>query len=59
MISLRRSLALERAHKLAKASELVKAKGYRLKIWDAYRPVPAQKLVSLKSTLTQIFRGKT
>lgn len=31
------------AHKLAKASALVKAKGYRLKVWDAYRPVTAQK----------------
>ncbi|MEY8585170.1 M15 family metallopeptidase [Ligilactobacillus animalis] len=31
------------AHKLAKASELVKAQGYRLKVWDAYRPVSAQK----------------
>lgn len=29
--------------KLAKASELVKAQGFRLKIWDAYRPVAAQK----------------
>lgn len=31
------------AHKLAKASALVKAQGYRLKVWDAYRPVTAQK----------------
>lgn len=30
------------AHKLAKASKLVKQQGYRLKIWDAYRPVSAQ-----------------
>jgi D-alanyl-D-alanine dipeptidase len=29
--------------KLAKASKLVKEKGFRLKIWDAYRPVSAQK----------------
>lgn len=31
------------AKKLAKASELVKAQGFRLKVWDAYRPVAAQK----------------
>ncbi|MFC6180438.1 M15 family metallopeptidase [Lactiplantibacillus daowaiensis] len=30
------------AQKLAQASALVKAQGYRLKIWDAYRPVSAQ-----------------
>ena len=28
--------------KLAKAQEILKAQGYRLKIWDAYRPVYAQ-----------------
>lgn len=28
--------------KLAKASALLKEQGYRLKIWDAYRPVAAQ-----------------
>ena len=26
------------AYKLAKASEIVKKQGYRLKVWDAYRP---------------------
>lgn len=31
------------AQKLARASELVKDQGFRLKIWDAYRPVSAQK----------------
>lgn len=31
------------ARKLAHASALVKSQGYRLKIWDAYRPVSAQK----------------
>ncbi|RRK11770.1 D-alanyl-D-alanine dipeptidase [Lactiplantibacillus garii] len=31
------------AQKLARASELVRSHGYRLKIWDAYRPVSAQK----------------
>ena len=31
------------AHKLAKASALVKQQGYRLKVWDAYRPVSAQR----------------
>lgn len=31
------------AKKLAHASKLVKDQGYRLKIWDAYRPVSAQK----------------
>lgn len=31
------------AHKLAQASAIVKQEGYRLKIWDAYRPVSAQK----------------
>ncbi|VDG24349.1 M15 family metallopeptidase [Lactiplantibacillus mudanjiangensis] len=31
------------AQKLAQASALVQAQGYRLKIWDAYRPVSAQK----------------
>lgn len=30
------------AHKLAHASKLVKAQGFRLKVWDAYRPVSAQ-----------------
>ena len=30
------------AQKLARASELVKDQGFRLKIWDAYRPVSAQ-----------------
>lgn len=31
------------ARKLARASAIVKAQGYRLKVWDAYRPVSAQK----------------
>ncbi|WP_436652472.1 M15 family metallopeptidase [Lactiplantibacillus plantarum] len=31
------------AHKLAKASALVKQQGYRLKVWDAYRPISAQR----------------
>ena len=31
------------AQKLARASALVKAQGFRLKVWDAYRPVSAQK----------------
>lgn len=31
------------AQKLAHASQLVKQQGYRLKVWDAYRPVSAQK----------------
>ncbi|EQM55089.1 D-alanyl-D-alanine dipeptidase [Lactiplantibacillus plantarum EGD-AQ4] len=31
------------AQKLAQASAIVKQEGYRLKIWDAYRPVSAQK----------------
>ena len=31
------------AHKLAQASALVKQQGYRLKVWDAYRPVSAQR----------------
>jgi len=31
------------AHKLARASAAVQAQGYRLKIWDAYRPVSAQR----------------
>lgn len=31
------------AKKLAKASALVKTQGFRLKVWDAYRPVAAQK----------------
>ena len=30
------------AKKLAKANSLLRAQGYRLKIWDAYRPVAAQ-----------------
>jgi len=30
------------AKKLAKASELLRSQGYRLKVWDAYRPVSAQ-----------------
>ncbi|WP_178196671.1 M15 family metallopeptidase [Ligilactobacillus sp. Marseille-Q7487] len=30
------------AQKLAVASDIVKKQGYRLKIWDAYRPVKAQ-----------------
>lgn len=30
------------ARKLANASALVKKQGYRLKVWDAYRPVKAQ-----------------
>ena len=31
------------AHKLAAANQALAALGYRLKIWDAYRPVSAQK----------------
>lgn len=31
------------AYKLAKASTIVKKQGYRLKVWDAYRPVKSQK----------------
>lgn len=31
------------AYKLAKASAIVKKQGYRLKVWDAYRPVKSQK----------------
>ena len=31
------------AYKLARASAAVRAQGYRLKIWDAYRPVSAQR----------------
>lgn len=30
------------ANKLAKASKLLRLQGYRLKVWDAYRPVSAQ-----------------
>lgn len=33
------------AQKLAIASELVKKQGYFLKVWDAYRPVSAQKKI--------------
>lgn len=31
------------AYKLAEASAIVKKQGYRLKVWDAYRPVKSQK----------------
>lgn len=31
------------AQKLAAASQAVQAQGYRLKVWDAYRPVSAQR----------------
>lgn len=41
------------AHKLAKASELVKAQGYRLKVWVLTAP-SQPKSDSLKSTLTPI-----
>ena len=34
---------IDTVKKLAKASELIKQQGYRLKIWDAYRPTYAQK----------------
>lgn len=37
-------LRLGTAQKLAKANDRLKEKGYRIKVWDAYRPVSVQKL---------------
>ncbi len=34
---------IDTVHKLAKASKDLKSQGYRIKIWDAYRPTYAQK----------------
>jgi len=38
-------LRRETAVKLIKASEIFKRDGYRIKIWDAYRPLSAQKIM--------------
>ncbi len=37
-------LRLKTAQKLVKANGLLKEKGYRIKVWDAYRPVSVQKI---------------
>lgn len=37
-------LRLKTAQRLAKANDRLKEKGYRIKVWDAYRPVSVQKI---------------
>lgn len=37
------AIRLETGEKLVKAHEKVKEKGYRIKVWDAYRPLNVQK----------------
>ncbi len=43
--SARAFLQREAADALLQADRLLRAKGYRLKIWDAYRPLSAQKIL--------------
>lgn len=44
-------IRLETGEKLVKAHEIVKEKGYTMKVWDAYRPI------SVQGTLYEMFPG--
>lgn len=39
------AIRLETGKKLVKAHEIVKEKGYTIKVWDAYRPMNVQKIL--------------
>lgn len=45
------AIKLETGEKLVKAHDIVKEKGYRIKVWDAYRPL------SVQDTLYDMFPG--